>query len=100
MNITKVMMVRIYLMEASKTHKTIVDYLKNTVKVRGVSIFRAIDGWGKSGEHTSSLLNLSLDLPITIEFFDSATIITPILDYLAQLIPAEHLVFWEANANI
>lgn len=99
MKSNKVIMVRIYLMEDDKARKTILEYLKNKIKPRGFSIFRAVDGEGKSGEHTSYLLNLSLNLPITIEFFDDEATIKPILDYLESFIPLEHLIFWEANVN-
>ncbi len=100
MKCIKVLMVRIYLTESEKLTKTITHYLKNEANVRGMTIFRAVDGFGDSGEHTSSWMDLSLNLPITIEFFDEETIIKPALDYLAQILNPEHIVFWEANANI
>jgi len=100
MNFTKVTMVRIYLIESEKITKTVVHYLKNETKVRGVSVFRAISGFGDSDTmHTSFWMDLSLDLPITIEFFDHEDVITPVLEHLAKYIKPEHIVFWEANVN-
>ena len=99
MKTNSVIMVRIYLTESEKVAKTIVKYLKEEAKVRGVSIFRAISGFGDSGEHTSSWVTLSLNLPITIEFFGHEAIIQPALEYLSTLVNPEHIVFWNANTN-
>ena len=64
-----VLMVRVYVTESSHLLNKIVDYLRREVKVRGVSVFRATGGFGESGAHTSSLVDLSLDLPLIAEFF-------------------------------
>ncbi|PIP59675.1 MAG: hypothetical protein COZ46_00990 [Verrucomicrobia bacterium CG_4_10_14_3_um_filter_43_23] len=95
----KVIMVRIYLTEAEEAVKTVIKYLKDDVKVRGISVFRAIQGYGEMGEHTSSWIDLSLDLPITIEFFDHEDKVKPALDHLSHIVKPEHVVFWEASAN-
>lgn len=94
-----VIFVKIYITESSKLLNPIVKYLKNEANVRGISIFRAIRGFGESGDHTASLLDLSLDLPLSIEFFDSKEIIEPALDYLCGIINHEHIVYWNAKAN-
>lgn len=94
-----VIIVRIYITESSHLLNTIVNYLKTEAKIRGISVFRAISGFGETGNHTSSLLDLSLDLPLSIEFFDSKDKIEPALEYLSGIIKHEHIVFWEAKAN-
>jgi len=94
-----VIVVRIYITESSHLLNTIVDYLKKEATLRGVSVFRAIQGFGSTGQHTASLLDLSLDLPLVIEFFDSKEKINPVLEHLSTLIKHEHLVFWEAKVN-
>lgn len=95
-----VLMVRIYITEASHLLSTIIDYLKKDVKIRGISVFRAISGFGETGNHTASLVDLSLDLPLTIEFFDDdKNKIEKALDYLGTLIKPEHIVLWQAKAN-
>lgn len=99
MKFVNVMFVRVYLREADKTSKIVLNYLKNQAKVRGVSVFRAISGFSDTSEHTSFLVDLSLDLPITIEFFDTENIVNPALEYLATVVDPEHIVFWEAKAN-
>ncbi|NNM59733.1 MAG: hypothetical protein HKM04_07945 [Legionellales bacterium] len=94
-----VVMVRVYITEASHLLDKVVNYLTKEVKIRGFSVFRAISGAGDSGKHSSFLLDLSLDLPLTIEFFDSKEKVEMALDYLSTIIKHEHIVFWDAKAN-
>ena len=94
-----VIFVKIYITESSHTLNTIVSYLKSEAKIRGISVFRAISGFGDTGNHTTSLVDLSLDLPLSIEFFDSKDKIDPALEHLSSIIKHEHIVFWEAKAN-
>jgi PII-like signaling protein len=98
-NTVDVVMVRVYVMESSHLLKKIMHYLRDEAHVRGVSVFRAISGFGRDGEHGSSLLDLSLDLPLTIEFFDDKAIIEPILVYLSGLVKPQHLTFWNVKTN-
>src|SRR5437870_3996558 len=96
-----VLMVRIYITEASHLLNKIVDYLKKDAKIRGISVFRAIDGFGETGYHTASLIDLSLNLPLTVEFFDDdKNKIEMALNHLNKLVKPEHIVLWEAKANI
>ncbi len=99
MNTTPVLFVRIYITESSDLLKTITSYLKKEANIRGLSVFRATSGYGETGDHTTSLLDFSLDLPLAIEFFDSKEKIDPVLDHLNSLIKKEHIVFWEAKVN-
>lgn len=93
-----VTMVRVYVMESEHLLNTVVNYLKNEVKIRGISVFRAINGFGTSGNHTASLIDLSLDLPLAIEFFDSKEKVDLALEYLSKTIKHEHVVFWDVKA--
>lgn len=95
-----ILIVKIYIMESSTLLKSILKYLKTDVHVRGVSVFRAVSGYGDSGNHTSSLMDLALDLPLSIEFFDETTKVEAALEYLNKIIKPEHIVFWEAKANL
>lgn len=96
-----VLIVRIYVTEASHLLNKIIDYLKKDVKIRGISVFRAISGFGETGSHTASLLDLSLDLPLTVEFFDDdISKIEKALDHLGTIIKPEHIVSWQAKANL
>ncbi|MBA2657254.1 MAG: DUF190 domain-containing protein [Tatlockia sp.] len=100
MNTVDVMFVRAYLTESSHLLNKILHYLQKDAAIRGLSVFRAISGFGESGEHSSSLIDLSLNLPLTIEFFDSKAKVEPALEYLSGIIKAEHLVFWEAKTIV
>ena len=95
---TSVTMVRIYITESAKLLTTIMNYLHKEAKVRGVSVFRAISGFGDSGEHHAALMDLSLNLPLTVEFFDSPEKIKVALDHLGTLVRPEHIVFWDVQA--
>lgn len=96
-----VTMVRIYLTEAEAHMKTLLKRLHDWEKVRGVTVFRGITGFGKSGEfHSSSLIDLSLDLPVIIEFFDEPAKVETILEHLNTLIKPGHIVSWPARLNV
>ncbi|MFA5959805.1 MAG: DUF190 domain-containing protein [Tatlockia sp.] len=99
MKTTEVICVRVYITESSHLQNTVLKYLKNEAKLRGVSVFRAISGFGDTGNHKASLVDLSLDLPLVIEFFDSQDKIDPVLLHLNETIKPEHMVFWKAMVN-
>lgn len=99
MKTVDVIFVRIYITESSRMLNTIVNFLKNEANIRGISVFRAISGFGDTGTHTTSLIDLSLDLPLSIEFFDSQDKIEPALEHLSGIVKHEHIVFWKVKAN-
>ncbi|KTD02710.1 hypothetical protein Lfee_0737 [Legionella feeleii] len=94
-----VIIVRIYILESSNLIKKIFDHLEKTVKIRGISLFRGLKGFGETGEHSSSVFDVRWDLPIIIEFFDSEEKVKIALEYLNTFIKAEHIVFWKAQTN-
>jgi PII-like signaling protein len=49
--------------------------------------------------HSSTLLDLSLDLPVVIEFFDEPAKVKRILVHLKDILPAGHVVSWPARVN-
>jgi uncharacterized protein len=101
MKTINVLMVRIYITEASHLLDKIIDYLKKDVKIRGISVFRAISGFGETGTHTTSLIDLSLNLPLAVEFFDDdKNKIEMALDHLSTIVKPDHIVLWEAKSNI
>ncbi len=74
--------------------------LHDDEKVCGVTVFRGISGFGKSGRmHSSSLLDLSMDLPLVIEFFDEPAKVSGILEHLAEFLEPDHVVSWKARVN-
>jgi PII-like signaling protein len=100
MNSRDVTMVRIYLTEGEGLLRRLLAKLHDEEKVRGVTVFRGIAGFGKSGMmHSSRLLDLSLDLPVVVEFFDEPQKVATILTHLKTLISPGHVVTWPARVN-
>lgn len=101
MNTSDVTMVRIYCTESGGQMERVLDLLHNDVKVAGVTVFRGMTGFGPSGRwHGSDWLDVALDLPVTIEFFDRPATVAGVLDKLEPIVPAGHLVTWSAQANL
>ena len=95
-----VTMVRVYLTETEKLLKPLLAKLHDEEKVRGVTVFRGISGFGDSGKiHSASLLDLSMDLPVVIEFFDAPEKIKRILSHLKSVVPPGRVVSWTAHVN-
>lgn len=100
MNNRDVTMVRIYITEGEGLMKRLLAKLHDEERVRGVTVFRGIAGFGRSGVmHSSRLLDLSLDLPIVVEFFDEPRKTESILSHLRDLIPPGHIVSWPAQLS-
>lgn len=97
----KVTIVRVYLSEGEGQLEGLVKRLKSWEKVRGLTVFRGIEGFGESGKlHSSALLNLSLDLPVVVEFFDEPNIVKQIVEHIQVDIKPGHIVMWDAKVNI
>ncbi len=93
-----VTLVRIYVTEGDKLLNALMNYLHNEIKVRGVTVFRAISGFGKSGAmHSSAILSMSLNLPLVIEFFDIPEKVQTALEFIVPLVGSGHVVSWEAK---
>lgn len=100
MKTSEVTVVRIYLTEGEKRMKTLLARLHDEEKVRGVTVFRGISGFGRSGVvHSSTLLDMSLDLPVVIEFFDAPGTVRRILSHLKNELPTGHVLTWSAHIN-
>jgi PII-like signaling protein len=95
-----VTLVRVYLTEGEGALKSLLVRLHDEEKVWGVTVFRGISGFGRSGTmHSSSLLDLSLNLPIVVEFFDEPAKVKRILSHLKDILPPGHVVSWSARVN-
>ena len=93
-----VMFVRIYLTEGEGNMQDLLKCLHDEERVQGVTVFRGISGFGKSGTmHSSSLLDMSLDLPLVIEFFDVPQKVNDILEHIRKDIDPGHIVSWPAT---
>ncbi len=95
-----VTMVRLYLTEESHQLERLMVLLHDEEKVRGVTAFRGVSGFGQSGEmHSSMLLDLSLDMPLILEFFDEPEKVRRVLEHLNKIFKPGHIVSWPAVMN-
>jgi PII-like signaling protein len=85
-------------MESEHLLEKILSSLKKDT-IRGVSVFRAISGCAHGVAHTSAFMDLSLDLPLAVEFFDQEDKVTQALNNLNVFMKPEHMVCWNAQAN-
>ena len=98
MKTREVMVARIYLSEQDGRADELMRTLHDDYGIRGVTVFRGISGFGDSRRiHASRLLDLSLDLPIVLEFFDAREKVERCLDGL-ELAPG-HCLTWMARVN-
>ena len=93
-------LVRIYLTEKGDLVHKLLEKLRLQETVRGVTVFRGIAGFGDSGKlHSSSLVDLSLELPVVLEFFDTPERVEMILEHLSDDLPEGHVVSWDVEVN-
>ena len=97
METTQVSVVRIYLRESEHKHAALLRRLQEWEKVRGVTVFRAVSGFGEHGAGDAKLLDLALDLPLVIEFFDTPEKVEKILQHIAAEVRPWHLIRWQAE---
>ena len=89
------LMVRVYLCESDHELNPLLKCLHDELKVRGVTVVRGIAGFGQSGAvHAASLLDLSLDLPLVLEFFDDPDKVRRALTRLNDFVAPGHVVTW------
>lgn len=97
---TEVTVVRIYLTEEKDHLDSVLRHLHGQGKVRGVTVFRGIAGFGKSGVlHTSTLVDMSLNLPVVVEFFEEPAKAAALIRDLGALIEPGHIISWPANIS-
>jgi PII-like signaling protein len=95
MSRTEALMVRVYLSESDHALKALLHCLHDELHVRGVTVVRGIQGFGASGKaHSASLIDLSLDLPLVVEFFEQPDRATHAIARIQSIIPPGHIVSW------
>lgn len=100
MTMHKVTVVRIYLTEGETQLKNLMKRLRDWEKLRGLTVFRGISGYGESGViHGADIVDLSLNLPLVVEFFDEDEKINNIIDHLSDQIKPGHMLKWSAEIN-
>ncbi len=90
-----VTMVRIYLTEGEHHLQRLMQELPHNV--RGATVFRGVSGFGHSGKiHSEQWLDLSFDLPLVVEFFDTPEQVAQVLVELRKWLEYDHIVTWDA----
>jgi PII-like signaling protein len=93
----QVTVARIYLREGEHLLPKLMKFLHDEARVSGVTVLRGISGFGADGKiHTSSLIDLSLDLPLVVEFYDEPERVEAAIRKLTQRMSLPHIVTWSA----
>jgi uncharacterized protein len=101
MNLTTVTMVRVYALEGHDHLNQALAILHDEERITGVTVLRGIVGFGADGQiHTSSLLSLSLELPLILEFYDTADKVAKAVEKLRSRLGLKHIVSWQATAYL
>jgi len=91
---------RIYLREAEHLLPKIIKFLHDEEKVSGVTVLRGIAGFSKDGKmRTASLVDLSLDLPLIVEFYDEPARVDAVVRHLIEKMNLPHIVTWSATVH-
>ena len=100
MKFVDVTVVRVYLTEGEGQVDNLLKRLHDWEKVRGVTVFRGIQGFGEHGTmHPAGMIDLSMNLPVVIEFFDEPDKVEKILEHMSDQIKPGHVVRWSAEVN-
>ena len=88
-------LVRIYLQEGDVDLPKLLDELEKNQGLSGVSVFRGIAGFGTHHHlHSAHLIDLSLKLPLVIEFFEQPERVEELIVNLQQRYPLKHVLSW------
>ncbi len=94
----RVIVARVYVTEGKRLHEKIFKRLHDEHKVMGVTVYRGVTGFGKSGKtHSSNLLDASFDLPMVVEFFDTEENVTSALSSISDLVSPGHVLTFTAD---
>jgi PII-like signaling protein len=100
MSQVEVLMVRVYLSESDHEMKPLLKCLHDELKVCGVTVTRGIAGYGGSGVlHSTSLVDLSLDLPLVLEFFDRPDKAQKAVERISEIVEPGHVVSWPVTVE-
>lgn len=92
MAVEEVVVVRLYLARSLKRRELLFRRLQRWEKLRGATVFQAVQGFGQHGVARGELA------PAVIEFFDSRSEIDRVLEDLSPLV--DHIVYWPAHTLI
>ncbi len=91
---------RIYLHEGQHLLKEIVSFLHDDEQLNGITVSRGIAGFGDSGKmHAATLVDLSFDLPLTVEFYAEPEQVKTVITHLKNKFELKHIVSWPAHSH-
>jgi len=95
-----VTIVRIYLREGEHRLEKVMSFLHDDEQVLGATVSRGIAGFGPDGiMRTASLVDLSLDLPLIVEFYGEPMQMEAVINKLTQQLHLPHIVSWSAFSH-
>ena len=95
---SEVTVVRVYLKEGENRVNALLRFLHDIEGVSGLTAFRGIAGYGRSGTlHTAGLMDVAFQLPIVVEFFDEPEKVARILRDLHERVDPQHVISWRAE---
>lgn len=101
MKIKPITVARIYSLEGDNRIEKALNILRDQEKIMGATVFRGIEGMGASREiHTSSLVDLSLELPLILEFYDEPNRVRQAIEALQAELHFDHIVSWLGQAYL
>jgi len=93
-------MVRVYLSESNHELEHLLKCLHDELGVCGVTVVRGIEGYGTSGVvHSASLVDLSADLPLVLEFFDAPEKTARAIERISDFVDPGHVVSWPVTVE-
>jgi PII-like signaling protein len=96
-----VTVVRVYVRESEHQLEKIMKLLHDDEQVLGATVFRGIAGFGPDGiMRTASLVDLSLDLPLIVEFYGSPSSMETVIGGLIHQLHLPHIISWNAISHI
>jgi PII-like signaling protein len=93
---TEAVLLRIYLTEAAKwEHKPMYEAIVMRAREKGLSgatVLRGPMGYGRSSHlHTAKILDLSMNLPVVVEIFESEAMVNAFLPVLDEMLTSGHI---------
>ncbi len=93
---TEVILLRIYLTEAAKwEHKPMYEAIVMRAREQGLSgatVLRGPMGFGRSSHmHTAKILDLSMNLPVVVEIFETEEKVNAFLPLLDEMLTSGHV---------
>lgn len=101
MSAKEITIARVYTLEGHDHLNQVLEILRDEERIIGATVIRGIAGFGASREiHTSSLMSLSLELPLVIEFYDEPEKVASAIEKLKSRLDLKHIVSWSASAHV